>query len=114
MINLDENALICDFAETYGIYDYGSLPVKLVATLASGLRENARIRLRAANMTVSQDTLLLASICDRIELFRYGFSKDAEKGINMPKLMVDAMLNKSRNVMSFSTPEEFKKAWEGL
>lgn len=34
MLNLSEDALICDFAETYHIYDYRSLPLRLVATLA--------------------------------------------------------------------------------
>ena len=37
MIALDQNALICDFAETYGIYNYRALPVSLLATLAVGL-----------------------------------------------------------------------------
>ena len=84
MINFDEDALICDLAETYQIYDYRSLPVKLVATLSAGLRDDSRIKLSAAGYTVSQDTLLLAIIADRVEAFRYGFSEDASKGINPP------------------------------
>lgn len=113
MIELDEDALICDFAETYHIYDYRSLPLRLVATLAAGLRDDSRIKLLAAGIPVSQDTLLLASIADRIELFRYGFTKDAERGLHAPKSLVDKMCgmeDKSRAVAGFRTPEEFENA----
>ena len=37
MINLDEGALICDFAETYHIYNYREFEPFYVATLANGL-----------------------------------------------------------------------------
>lgn len=112
MLELDEDALICDFAETYNIYDYGSLPVKLVAILAAGLRDDSRIKMRAAGVPVPQNVLLLASIADRIELFRYGFTKDAERGIHVPKSLVDTICNteKAREIVSFSSPEEFEKA----
>ena len=36
MIFTDEEALICDLAETYQIFDYRSLPVRTVATLSAG------------------------------------------------------------------------------
>ncbi len=116
MISLDEDALICDLAETYQIYDYRSLPLSTVATLAAGLRDNSRIKMRASGLPVALETLLLASISDRIELFRYGFSKDAEKG-NLPPSFVNQLLgekpakeNKSR-AMSFRSVEDFKKAY---
>ena len=44
MIAVDENALMCDLAETYGIYHYRQLPPTLVAVFCSGLRENSRIK----------------------------------------------------------------------
>lgn len=116
MLNYDEDALICDLAETYNIYDYRSLPVKLVATLSAGLRANSRIKLSANGSSVPQDTLLLATIADRVEAFRYGFSEDASKGRNKPISLVSIMLgeetkkeNKS-GVTSFNTPEEFEVA----
>ena len=34
MIKTDEDALICDLAETYQIYDYKSLPAYMVATFS--------------------------------------------------------------------------------
>ena len=39
MIKTDEDALICDLAETYQIYDYKSLPAYMVATFSVGLRK---------------------------------------------------------------------------
>ena len=116
MINFDENALICDFAETYHIYDYRSLPVQLAATLSAGLRDNSRIKLAMAGAPASQETLLLAAIADRVELFRYGFSEDATKGINQPTSIIGAIYGtelKKENktgVKSFATVEEFEAA----
>lgn len=38
MVAVDEEALICDFAETYNILDWRELPCRTAAILASGLR----------------------------------------------------------------------------
>ena len=113
MILLDEDALICDLAETYQIYDYRSLPVKLVATLAAGLRDNSRIKLLASGSPVSQDTILLACIADRIDAFRYGFAK--EKPGEEPPSLVRLLLGEGKpsnkkGVMSFNSVDEFEKA----
>lgn len=43
MIHADEDALICDLAETYHVLEYRRLPLMTVAALASGLRAGARI-----------------------------------------------------------------------
>jgi hypothetical protein len=115
MINLDEDALICDFAETYHIYDYRSLPVRLAATLAAGLRAESRIRMKMSGIPVRQDTLLLASITDQVALFRYGFTEDAKKKQNRPNSVVAELLGepskkKQAGVVGFNTPEEFEAA----
>ena len=111
MMELDEDALICDLAETYQIYDYRSLPVKLVATLSAGLRGDSRIKLLAADTPVSQDTLLLATIADRIEYFRYSF---ADKGRDKPVSLVEALVGsnkkKTKGVTGFRTPAEYEAA----
>lgn len=114
MINLDEDALICDLAETYHIYDYRSLPLRTVATLSAGLRDDSRIRMAAAGVPASQDTLLLAAIADRIELFRYGFSENAKSGKELPVSLVETLCGRTRTnmrgVSSFATAEDFEKA----
>ena len=115
MISLDEDALICDLAETYHIYDYRSLPLRTVATLAAGLRDDSRIKLRASEYPVALETMILASISDRIGSIIYGLSKDAEKGKEMPsivkQLMGEAKEKDNNGAMSFGSVDEFKRAY---
>ncbi len=77
MIDLDEDALICDFAETYHIYDYRSLPVCLAATFAVGLRDDSRIkkllRQKEDGQKVSNTELLLSVLIDRVGVLISGF-----------------------------------------
>lgn len=107
MMEFDEAALICDLAETYHIYDYRSLPVQLVATLSAGLRDDSRIKMRFAGVPASQDTLLLAAIADRVEMFRYGFSDQKSKP---PELILETIYGKAsaNGVQGFDTAEEFE------
>ena len=115
MIELDEDALICDLAETYQIYDYGSLPLRLVATLSAGLRDNSRIKMKAAGYPAEINTILLASIADRIEAFRYGFSEDASKNQKQPVSLVSMLLGQEQKanksgIKGFATALEFEAA----
>lgn len=111
MIELDENALICDFAETYHIYDYRSLPVQLAATLSAGLRDDSRIKMRIAGAPVSQEILLLAAIADRVEMFRYGFS---DKKNQVPPSIVETLFGSTTanasGVTRFNTSAELEAA----
>ena len=109
MIKLDEDALICDLAETYHVYDYRSLPVKLVATLSAGLRDDARIKLRAADSSVGLDTIILAAIADNLTMLRAGMDK---KNKGKPFLFSEALRGekKKQKVRGFRTAEEFEAA----
>ena len=108
MIKLDEDALICDLAETYHIYDYRSLPVRLVATLSAGLRDNSRIKLKAAGSSVGLDTIILAAIADNLSMMRAGFSKD---GRTKPYLFTEAIHGETKpKVRGFKTAEDFEAA----
>ena len=110
MINLDEDALICDLAETYSIYDYRSLPVQLVATLSAGLRDTSRIKLRAADSPVDLETMILAVIADNLSLLRAGFSKDGSR--SKPFMFTEAIKGetKKNKVLGFRTSAEFEAA----
>lgn len=109
MINLDEDALICDLAETYHIYDYRSLPVKLVATLSAGLRDDSRIKLKAAEASVGLDTVILAAIADNLALLRASMSS---KNKGEPFLFSEAINSekKKQKASGFKTAEEFEAA----
>lgn len=62
----DKDALICDMAETYGIYDLRSLPVNVIATLAAGLRDDSRIRLKLSGGKLQRADVVLAMIYDAL------------------------------------------------
>ena len=108
-MRLDEDALICDLAETYQVLDYRSLPVKLVATLSAGLRDDARIKLRAADSSVGLDTIILAAIADNLTMLRAGMDK---KNKGKPFLFSEALRGekKKQKVRGFRTAEEFEAA----
>ena len=108
MINASEDALICDLAETYHIFDYRSLPVKLVATLSAGLRDESRSKMLLANVPVTQDTFLLAVIADRIEDFRRIFVKSKEPPVSIANALLNKEKKAKRNVVGFRTVEEFE------
>lgn len=110
MIKTDEDALICDLAETYHIFDYRSLPLKLAATLSVGLRDDSRIKMKMANTPIDLDSFLLAVIADKVEQFRYGFTEDAQKKRNKPGSLVDALLTPEQSVPTFTTGAELERA----
>lgn len=111
MVNLDESALICDFAETYHIFDWRSLPsVALAATLAAGLGDDSRIMMKLRGEKVSREVLLLASLNDRIGVLLAGLA--GEK--NPPPSIVDALYGEvhapvDKGVRTFASAEEFEK-----
>ena len=111
MIRLDEDALICDLAETYNIFDYKKLALNELAILACGLRDDSRIKLKMSENILSPNQFLLAGIQDRLSLLVYSKTKDAEKGKNYPKLILDSFENK---VDSFSSGEDFMKERERI
>jgi|SRR5699024_5789040 len=113
MISKDEDALICDLAETYQIYDYRQLPASKVAVFASGLRDDSRIKMKLINQTVSLENLLLAGISDSLNELMWSKTKDGQKGINKPDSMVAILTNKKQDkkddVVVFDSGEDFVK-----
>ena len=116
MIALDEDALICDFAEFYHIYDISKFPVDYVATLALGLRDNSRIKTKLSGLKVDVQTMLLAHIADNTATNVYLKTKDAAKGINRPKSLLKAILQgeEKKEYREFKSGEEFMEEWRRL
>ena len=114
MLRLDRDALICDFAETYHIYDLKALPVTTVALLACGLREDSRIKQKINGTHVPVNTLLLAHIVDRLGILIWQRTKDGQHGRNKPESIAEQLLNTGKRnlnkVDAFETPEEFEEA----
>lgn len=118
MINVDEEALICDFAETYRIYNYKSLPLQMVGTFACGLRPDSRIGMRISDSKLTTDQTLLALVADNTRAIAWLNSSDGAKGINRPKSIVDALAREKKTADStmetFETGQDFDDEWRRL
>lgn len=113
MIATDLDALICDLAETYNIYNMWSLSPSVIATFSIGLRDDSRIKLKMSGQIVPLNTLLLASAVDRLSLLLWSKSKDAEYGRNKPKMITEQFINSSKtekDFIVFDSPEAFEQA----
>lgn len=108
MYDLDKDALLCDLAETYHIYDFKSLPLTKIAIFAKGLKEDSRIRMKMSESKFNVKESLLAGILDRLTLILYSKTKDAEKGKNYPKLLLDEV-EKKEELEGFTSGEDFEK-----
>lgn len=120
MINLDEDALVCDLAETYQIYDYKQLPLKQVAVFAYGLRDDSRIKQIMSDQIVPLETTLLANIVDRLSLSLWLQTKDGQKGVNRPTSIAE-LLKKNhkeesdeRDYLVFESGEDFENYRKAL
>ena len=111
MLVTDEDALICDLAETYHIYDYRSLTPIQVATFSVGLRENSRIKLKMSGNKTSLETALLAMINDRLAILLWSKTKDGEKNRNRPKLVTELLFEKKENTLKkYYSADDYDKA----
>lgn len=112
MMKCDEDALICDLAETYHIFDIRALPLEKVALFSVGLRDNSRIKMKMANVKYQSKEIMLMSIIDHLSILVWQNTKDAIKGKNKPNSLMDKLLNVSREseISSFNSGYEFEKA----
>lgn len=112
MVALDEDALICDFAETYHVLNWRDLPVSTAATLAAGLRPGARIIDKMSGTEYPLNTLLLASAADKLAFLAWAKTKDAQDGRNHPKSILQSLLGIQSQgaTQSFDSIEDFD-AW---
>ena len=110
MISADRTLWICDMAETYGIYNVRSLPLRTVAALSAGLRDNSRIIMKIRGEKATRNELLLATIADGVNalLWRFGAYKD--RPVSITEALLDNPKKKSGNVVAFATPEDFEAA----
>lgn len=111
MLKLNEDALICDLAETYNIYDYTQLPASRVAVFALGLRDSSRIKMQLTNSPIEFESMLLAGLFDKVSLLFWSKTKDAEKNRNRPESVVDAISGKQQEeseVVVFASSKEFE------
>lgn len=109
-----EDLVICDLAEYYGILEYEKLPPLRIASFVLGLRENSRVMLKLQNQKITTENYLLAGILDRLSLLVWANTKDAQKGKNKPKMILDLINKKNVEYNTFYSGEEFKKEREKI
>ena len=111
MINECEDLLICDLAETYGIYDYNAMKPSLIATLAVGLPDSSRVMKKYSGFKLTLEQMLLVMILDgvNISIWQRGGGKKSKKPESIFKKLTEKEKQKDE-LMSFKTPEEFE-AW---
>ena len=115
MIRTDRAALICDLAETYGVLDYRALPARLLATLAAGLRDDSRIRLKLSGRTVTREETLLAAAVDRLTSIAWLLGAVCPMRPDPPRSVLKALLGQedgtAKENVGFATPEEYEAEW---
>lgn len=119
MVSADEDALICDLAETYHVFDYRSMPSKLVATLAAGLSENSRSKRKIAGLPHPAETLLLAMAVDRLSYLVWAKTEDGQKNRNRPESVYMRLMGlddakKTNDVLTFESGAAFDAAWKRM
>lgn len=117
MIRTDEDALVCDLAETYHIYDYRQLPVTTVAVFSCGLKNDSRIKMKMNDQKVSLDTMLLARVSDDLRTIIWSKTKDGQKNKNRPESIVGLLssnLKQEKDVVVFTSGEDFENARQKL
>ena len=112
MIAADEDALQCDFMETYGVLDYRTLPLHAAARLAVGLRRNSRIRQLEDGLAVPFDTWLMALCADRLAILCWRKTEDGVNGVNPPPQIAPTLMIQQEipDTGRFASGEEFE-AW---
>lgn len=100
--------MICDLAETYGILDYRSHPLKLIATLAYGLRDDSRIKMEMAGVPADEQTLLLTRISDQLTCAYWSDKR------NKPVLLTEKLFGMEdqeeiSDIIGFETAEAFEE-----
>lgn len=118
MLTTDEDALICDLAETYGVFNYRGLPLSLVAVLACGLGENSRIMKAMSKTTVSTDTLLSAMTVDALRILVWQNTEDGQKGRNKPDSIANKLMGaedkETNNFETYASGDDFDAAWKEI
>lgn len=109
------DALDCDFAEYYHIYDRQSLPLRYAATLAVGLSNDSRTKRTISGMPAPMDIVIAAYIADRLAQLLWIKTINARTGRNKPLLFTDILFDRKskesdRNELSFASADDFEAA----
>lgn len=107
LINLDEDSLICDFAETYHIYDYRAFKPSYCAVLAIGLKDDSRVKMALSETKLNTTQMLLAAIADRVGLLIWQNTENGRKGVKQPvSIITEINRDHSKDIKGFTSGED--------
>jgi hypothetical protein len=101
--------LICDLAQTYGVFNYKELSPSLVATLAMGLPEDSRVKKKLSGQKLTLEQSLLALLLDDFNLFLW--SRQKHRG-SRPKSIFKELTEEKKpkdELMAFESIEDFNE-----
>ena len=90
MMATDADALTCDFAETYHVLDWRSLPMRLAGTLASGLGYDSRIRTALNGTKVPTTTIFLSLMTDALMNIAWQLGGTGERPTPLTPLIMES------------------------
>lgn len=106
----DREAVICDLAETYHIYDYRRVPGRLLGILVAGLGPNTRIGRKVNGVRGNVTEVLLAQILDGVRWLCWAQTEDAKKGRGRPhSIASDFFVSEDKNKVQKLSVDEFEK-----
>lgn len=111
MYSTDKDALLCDLAETYHIYDFDAFKPSKMAIFAYGLREDSRIKMKIGGMNDISRLGIMIHAADTLTLIYHALT--ATKKTKAPKLFYDVVYEKEpeKKTESYASGEAFLKAW---
>lgn len=113
MLSMDKNAVICDLAETYNIYDYKRVPGRLLGILVAGLGDNTRIGKKINGVKGTVTEVLLAQILDGVRFLCWAQTEDGRKGKHRPKSVAsEFFVSEDKNKAKTMTIDDFEKIRE--
>lgn len=116
MLGTDHDALLCDMAETYGIFDLCQIPIQTLATLAAGLPDDSRIKMQIAGKNRISPLFVYITMADMLTMILHVLS--AKPGAEKPILLTDYMIGKQKEekkqAIGFDSIEEFEAARRGF
>lgn len=110
MLAEDEDAVICDLAQVYGVFDYTEIPLSLAAALACGLPPESRIMRRLSGHKLDTTTMLLATAVDLLAVLCWRQTEDGMKSWNPPASVLAALKGekKEKPIVAYRTAADFE------
>lgn len=113
LMRSSETAVVCDLAEYYHILDWRSVPLRTLAMLVAGLREDSRTMMLASGQKIRLNSALLAASVDRLSMLLWAKSKDGQKNRKRPESILQQLTEEHQpadELVGFDTGEDFMEA----